>query len=166
MPRITYKRIIIRQFEQFLIAASLLELILDSNTDDSNGLDFQVGGLAYALLRFPYLSKTCCGVLYGSWPTSCVNADFFVSPDLFLNLDWLLGSLSHCTICSSSVVVQNRSSQRRSVEVIVVEIFKNNDQFTSRAANPFTWQNSMSDTSLFSRNLGRKKFGVVISNQK
>jgi len=42
MPRITYKRIIIRQFERFLIAASLLELILDSDTDDSNGLDFKL----------------------------------------------------------------------------------------------------------------------------
>jgi len=31
MPRITYKKIIIRQFEQFLIAANLLELIFNSD---------------------------------------------------------------------------------------------------------------------------------------
>jgi len=36
MPRITCKTKIIRQFKQFLIAASLLDLILDSDTDDSN----------------------------------------------------------------------------------------------------------------------------------
>ena len=40
MPHITYKQIIIRQFEQFLIAASLLDLIL--GTDDSNGSDFKL----------------------------------------------------------------------------------------------------------------------------
>jgi hypothetical protein len=34
MPRITYKTVIIRQVEQFLIAASLLELILDTDTSD------------------------------------------------------------------------------------------------------------------------------------
>jgi len=37
MPRITYKTIIIRQVEQFLIAASLLELI--PGTDVSNDSD-------------------------------------------------------------------------------------------------------------------------------
>jgi len=34
MPRITSKTIIIRQVEQFPIAAGLLELILDTDTSD------------------------------------------------------------------------------------------------------------------------------------
>ena len=37
MPRVTYKTIITRQVEQFLVSASLLELILD--TDASDGSD-------------------------------------------------------------------------------------------------------------------------------
>jgi len=37
MPRTTYKTIIIRQIEQFLIAVSLFELILDSPTDHATG---------------------------------------------------------------------------------------------------------------------------------
>ena len=34
MPRITYKTIIIHQIDQFLIAFSLIELILDTDTSD------------------------------------------------------------------------------------------------------------------------------------
>jgi hypothetical protein len=39
MPRITYKKIILRQFEQF-IAASLFELIFDSNDYWHDGLEY------------------------------------------------------------------------------------------------------------------------------
>jgi hypothetical protein len=48
MPRITYKTIIVRQIEQFLIAASLFELILDSPTDsDYDRLDSEIWRLKF-----------------------------------------------------------------------------------------------------------------------
>jgi len=85
----------------------------------------------------------CCQPPRTRMTASCVNADFLVSPDPFLNLDWLLGSSSHCTICSSSTVVQNRSSLWRLVGIIVVGIFKNKGVGGSRSELVVTWQKVM-----------------------